>query len=69
MRALATLGTLVDFVMFVERGAGLATLMEVRRADESEYKVKTRIKKKERGKNQSPLLTALLCMKEEEYLF
>lgn len=38
MKALAALGTLVDFVMFVERRASFATLIETRRADRSEYK-------------------------------
>lgn len=36
MKALAALGTLVDFVMFVERRARFATLIETRRADQSE---------------------------------
>lgn len=48
MKALAALGTLVDFVMFVERRARFATLIETRRADKSEYK-KMRIKRT--GKN------------------
>lgn len=42
--ALAALGTLVDFVMFVERGARFATLMKMKEAKESEEKKKMRIK-------------------------
>lgn len=38
MKALAALGTFVDFVMFVERRARFATLIETRRADKSEKK-------------------------------
>lgn len=65
MKALAALGTLVDFVMFVERRASFATLIETRRADRSEYKDED----KENKKKHSLFLPCLSCEEEKEYLF
>lgn len=63
MKALAALGTLVDFVMFVDRRASFATLIETRRADRSEYQDED----KENKKNiHCPYLSHT---EEKEYLF
>lgn len=51
MKALAALGTLVDFVMFIERRASFATLIETRKAEGSEYKDENK------EKNISPYLS------------